>query len=145
MVAINLHCKTPLSMAYFQTLLVSLYRCLLQHLKKYLPALVWLKPVNLWTLNSMLSLKPPPQSRGCLLLGGAASCLRRVKGSEKSCSKGCCSTLSPQYYLGSNYCDPKLTSRKTKWRGGQMASTPAKKPLRPELASVAFPAVSCAV
>lgn len=46
-------------MAYFQTLLVSLYRCLLQHLKKYLPALVWLKPVNLWTLNSMLSLKPP--------------------------------------------------------------------------------------
>lgn len=53
MVTINLHCKIPLSVVHFQTLLVLLDRCLLQQLQKYPSALVRLKPVN-----SLLTVKP---------------------------------------------------------------------------------------
>lgn len=58
MVTINLHCKIPLSVVHFQTLLVLLDRCLLQQLQKYPSALVRLKPINLWAHNSLLTVKP---------------------------------------------------------------------------------------
>lgn len=143
MITINLHCKIPLSVVHFQTLLVLLDRCLLQHLQKYPSALLRLKLVNLWTLNSLLTLKPSLSHEPLYYLEVHHHAFTMLKA-QRSCSKDCCWTRSPQYHLGSNYCGLKLTSRKTKWRGRQIASTLAKNPLMTELASMAFPAVLCA-